>query len=87
MISGMRRALGRAFRRAALPLGWYYAVTLALPFANGAAQSSGFVGHALVVLLVPPVAIVFGSAIYTVAHALASACRAKLTRLPTYGAS
>ena len=44
-----------AFRRTAVPLAAYYAVTLALPLANGAAQSGGaFVRHAVVVLAVPP---------------------------------
>ena len=55
--------LARAFRRAAVPLCWYYAVTLGLPLANGAAQSgAAFVNHAVVVLVVPLVLIllVFG---------------------------
>jgi hypothetical protein len=38
----------------ALPLGCYYAVTLALPLANGAGQAGEvFVDHAIVVVLVP----------------------------------
>jgi hypothetical protein len=64
-----------AFRRAALPLASYYAVTLGLPLANGATQSGGFVEHALVVLVVPPVAIILACAVRTVAQALASACQ------------
>jgi len=53
------RAAARAFRHAALPLAWYYAVTLALPIANGAAQGvAAFAEHALAVLVVPPVLIV-----------------------------
>jgi hypothetical protein len=48
----MTRA-ARAFRRAALPLGAYYAVTLAVPVANGAARADAFLEHALVVLVVP----------------------------------
>lgn len=52
-------AAARAFRHAALPLAWYYAVTLALPIANGAAQAvADFAEHALAVLVVPPVLIV-----------------------------
>jgi len=47
----------RAFRRAALPLISYYAITLALPVANGAARADAFLDHALVVLVVPPVAV------------------------------
>jgi hypothetical protein len=55
----LRPTLGQAFRRAALPLGWYYAITLALPLANGATQAgAAFVDHALIVLVVPPILIV-----------------------------
>jgi hypothetical protein len=55
-------SVAHAFRRAALPLASYYAVTLAVPFANGAAQSAAFAAHALVVLIVPPVAILLACA-------------------------
>jgi len=49
----------RAFRRVALPLAAYYAVTVAVPLANGAAQSSAsFARHTLVVLIVPPILVV-----------------------------
>jgi hypothetical protein len=65
-----RSRAAHAFRRAALPLASYYAVTLALPVANGAAPSSAFMEHALVVLVVPPIAIILGYAIHTMAHAL-----------------
>ena len=59
-----RPALGHAFRRAALPLGWYYAITLALPLANGATQAgAAFAGHALIVLVVPPLLIVLAHAV------------------------
>ncbi len=59
-----------AFRGTALPLAVYYAVTLGLPLANGAARSGApFVNHALVVLVVPPVAIVLAFALYRSAHA------------------
>lgn len=67
--------VAQVFRRTALPMASYYAVTLALPLANGAASSGGFVEHALFVLVVPPVGIVLACAGYTVAHALAGACR------------
>ena len=43
----------RAFRRAGTPLAFYYAVTLALPMANGVGGSA-FLEHALVVFAVPP---------------------------------
>ena len=71
-----RTRVAHAFRRTALPLASYYAVTLAVPLANGAAQSGAFVEHALAVLVVPPVAIILACAVHTIAHALASACRA-----------
>jgi hypothetical protein len=72
----VRASRRHAFRRTALPMASYYAVTLALPLANGAAQSGAFVEHALVVLVVPPVAIILACAVHTGAHALATACRA-----------
>lgn len=57
--------LALAFRRASVPLAAYYAVTLALPIANGAARSGMvFAKHALVVLLVPLVAVALGGAIH-----------------------
>lgn len=66
-----RAKLAHAFRRAALPLLSYYAVTIALPLANGAAQSgAAFTEHALVVLLVPLVVIVFACAVHTIARGL-----------------
>ena len=58
------RSVARAFRRTALPLAAYYAITLAVPLANGAAHSGGaFVRHALVVLGVPPVVIMVACAV------------------------
>ena len=63
--------VARPFRRVALPLGSYYAVTLALPLANGAALSSTFMEHALAVLIVPPVAIMLACAVHTMAHVFA----------------
>jgi hypothetical protein len=70
-----RTRVTRAFRRTALPLASYYAVTIVVPLANGAARSGAFVEHALAVLVVPPVAIILTCAVYTIVHALASACR------------
>lgn len=53
--------IGRAFRRVAVPLAAYYAITVAVPFANGAARSgTPFVRHTLVVLIVPPLLVVGG---------------------------
>lgn len=52
-------AVVQGVRHAALPLAWYYAVTLALPIANGAAQAvTAFAEHALAVLVLPPALIV-----------------------------
>jgi hypothetical protein len=60
----------RVFRRTAVPLAWYYGVTLALPLANGAAQSGAvFTEHALVVLVVPPLVVMFAFAMCTLVRA------------------
>ena len=59
-------AVGNAFRRTALPLLSYYALTLAVPLANGAAQSdTAFMRHAMTVLVVPPVVIMLASAVHS----------------------
>jgi hypothetical protein len=51
----MRAALADAFRKTAVPLFCYYAVTLGLPIVNGADLARmAFVEHALAVLVVPP---------------------------------
>ena len=69
--------VGRAFRRMTLPMIAYYGITLVVPLANGAAQSSeAFAKHALVVLLVPPTALVVVGATYSIARALAATCHA-----------
>lgn len=74
-------AVAQGFRRAALPLAWYYAVTLALPLANGAAEAgAAFAKHALVVLILPPVLIVLACAIHEMARVVARA-RAHLTNV------
>ena len=57
----------RAFRRAGTPLAFYYAVTLALPLANGA-RGSAFLEHALVVFVVPPALVI----LFCVARATAA---------------
>jgi hypothetical protein len=70
-------SLARAYRRMLVPLAAYYAVTLALPIANGAARSgTTFLKHALVVLLVPLLPVAFGSAM----HAIYVRCRAPADR-------
>ena len=49
---------GAAFRYA-LPVGCYYLVTLGLPLVNAGRASDAFLAHAAIVLLVPPVLILF----------------------------
>jgi hypothetical protein len=79
MIVSSRPRFAGAFRRAALPLFAYYAVTLALPLANGAAQSgSTFAMHAVIVLIVPPLLIVLAYAALRAVGALARVVRSAL---------
>jgi hypothetical protein len=62
-MTGAPSAIVQGFRRVAPPLAWYYAITLALPLANGAARAGAiFVDHAMVVLIVPPLLIMLVSA-------------------------
>ena len=57
-------AIVRAFHRVAVPLAVYYAVTLGIPLADGAARSdSSFARHALVVLAVPLILVVLWSVV------------------------
>ena len=75
--------MGRAFRRAAPPLAWYYAITLVLPVAHGAAQAGAlFAEHALVVLVLPPALIVFACASREGVRMLAARARACWRRPP-----
>ena len=69
MMRAFRASVVRAFRRTALPLAAYYAVTLALPLANGAGRSgAAFVRHGMVVLAVPPVVVLLICGIHTIAQ-------------------
>lgn len=66
MIRAFWPTLARGFRRTAIPLAAYYAVTLAVPLANGAARAGGaFNEHALIVLVIPPAIIVIACAFHT----------------------
>jgi hypothetical protein len=59
----MKLVSANPFRQAVVPLAFYYAVTLAVPLANGAEWWDGrFVGHAATVLLMPLIlsALVYG---------------------------
>jgi hypothetical protein len=69
--------VARAFRRTALPLCSYYAITLVVPVANGAVLSGAFVRHALVVLVAPPAAILVACALSASAQTLARFVRTK----------
>jgi hypothetical protein len=69
-VSGPRTRIAAALRHAVVPLAAYYAVTLALPLANGAASAGArFAVHAGMVLVVPPVAIVLACGLYDSARA------------------
>ena len=73
MKRAVQPAIGRAFRRLALPFGWYYAVTLVIPLANGAGQNGAvFVWHALVVLVVPPFLIVVATGVREMVRVLSA---------------
>ena len=68
----VRRVDRGAFPHLALPLACYYAITLAVPFLNGAARTGdAFLPHALVVLLVPPVLIALAYTLHHTARSLA----------------
>ena len=68
-MSGARSRVAAALRRAAVPLAAYYAVTVALPLANGAAHAGArFAEHAAMVLIVPPAAIVLVCGCYAIAR-------------------
>jgi exosortase/archaeosortase family protein len=72
-------------RRLAVPVAWYYAITLALPVANGAAAAGAvFVEHALVVLVLPPLLIVMAFAATDILR-LAAHHIAQLFRSGAYG--
>ena len=59
---GMTAAVARAFRRAATPLFWYYALTIAVPLANGSAAATGFAAHAAIVVTLPLLLVAAGGA-------------------------
>ena len=85
MMRACRTSVVRAFRRTALPLAAYYAVTLALPLANGAGRSgAAFVQHGMVVLAVPPVVVLLICGIHAIAK---GATRYAMVVRPSRGAS
>jgi hypothetical protein len=63
-MNGLWSAMANAFRRTALPLLSYYAITLGVPVANGAALSDGFLEHAGAVLLVPVAAVALAGVVF-----------------------
>jgi len=64
-----------AFRRAALPLFWYYALTIGVPIANGSAGGEGFVMHAALVLTLPLLLVAAAGATRRAIAAIAMDCR------------
>ena len=65
--------IASVFRRAAVPLAFYYGITIALPLANGAAQSGeAFVKHAVVVLIVPLIFLALAGAAYAMGRRFAA---------------
>ena len=71
MSGALGATLRRGIRRAALPLASYYAVTLGVPLANGAAPSNpAFVKHAMTVVVAPPIAIVLACAVHATVRSL-----------------
>jgi hypothetical protein len=68
--------VARAFRRTALPLVSYYTVTLVIPVANGTAMSDAFMEHAVIVLAVPPVAIMLACAVHRIVRILIGPAKA-----------
>jgi hypothetical protein len=73
MTRAPRQLVAHAFRRTAVPLASYYAVTLGLPLANGAQSGVAFVKHAVVVLVVPPVVIALACVVHEMWYFAASA--------------
>jgi hypothetical protein len=68
----------RGVRHVALPLSCYYAITLALPLANGAFETgSAFTRHALVVLIVPIILIALVSTACEVAIRVCNLARGR----------
>ena len=81
MSDAIGRAVVRAFGRAAPPLASYYAITLGVPLANGAAHAgASFARHALVVLVVPPILIVLVSVVRAMSGAALTGPRTSIKR-------
>lgn len=69
MIRAFWSTAARAFRRTALPLAAYYAITLAVPLVNGAGRSgAAFIEHALIVFAIPPAIILVACGIHCAFH-------------------
>lgn len=78
MTAALWTKAARTFRRLFLPLASYYAITLVVPLGNGAAPAdSTFREHAVVVLLVPPIAIVLACTV----HAMLRSVSVRVRRL------
>jgi exosortase K len=76
LIRRIDRERGGSVRRIALPLGCYYLVTLALPLTHGGVRANPvFLTHALTVLVLPPLLLVFVSGIRRTTYSLARTVR------------
>jgi len=84
MSRSLRVSLVQTVRRWLLPLGCYYLITLAVPFANGASRhGAGFASHALVVLVFPLLLIVLVCACVTSAEVCRRTGRSAIRRRGT----
>jgi hypothetical protein len=59
----MKASLASAFRQAAAPLFWYYAIAVAVPLLNGATLDRAFAEHVAFVLAVPLVLVLVAGAL------------------------
>ena len=74
-----------AFRRTAVPLVFYYTVTLVLPVVNGAASAGAvFLEHALIVFVVPLAVVMLACAIHALGRLLPAGSQVD-TRTETRG--
>jgi exosortase K len=70
-VQGTPAPMNHLLRRVTVPLAAYYAVTLGVPLANGAARSGAhFVDHALVVIVVPLLVLALACAVHKTVLAL-----------------
>jgi thiol-disulfide isomerase/thioredoxin len=77
------RPVAEAFRRSAVPLFFYYAVTIAIPFANGAFHSGlAFLQHAAIVAVLPPLLILAACAAHQLTRSAATCLLSRAVPVP-----